>query len=305
MRNLIGALKFLHGELQIEKSPNTYCTHMDLNPQNILIFAGGPVGTWKINDFGISSFKSRFQAIRGFAETSRQTHPVRQGTHCAPELHPDFKGTFLDRGTDVWSYGCILAEVVAFARGGAKAVEDFQSLRCENSSHDWFFEVLNRREIRESEALSWEGKQFFLKPSIVAWIDRFKDVPVVLHNLIRRTLIPNFRRRLSASEVYELFHQTSDEGTLQRYASPNPVPERWDLCVPKGVREWGLSSNGETAAFLFNEEVIQCNLRDPVSKHIAELHGLSLGDLTSLQMHVAGTFVLVMGYDKKNKRLEV
>jgi serine/threonine protein kinase len=52
------ALKWLHAGFR-ENHPSSfiYLAHMDLKPDNILLFDGEPVGHWKMADFGISVIK--------------------------------------------------------------------------------------------------------------------------------------------------------------------------------------------------------------------------------------------------------
>ena len=209
MGNLIGALKYLHRDLHVEGSPGMYCAHRDLKPSNVLIFPWGPVGTWKISDFGISTFKSRFKAIKELAAGSPRN---RNGTHFAPELHPDYTGTILEAKTDVWSWGCIFAEVLAFGSGKRQAVENFGKCRFD-SRNDWFFRRIERRgehSLRSwSDALSWEGNQFILKSEITDFINTLSGVPDKYCKLVKKVLIPNFDKRPSSAEVYDEFYQTA------------------------------------------------------------------------------------------------
>ncbi|KAL8742844.1 MAG: hypothetical protein Q9190_004738 [Brigantiaea leucoxantha] len=77
LANLAGALDFLHDGLEIGGSTSFYCAHLDLRPQNLLVFSSktDPLGSWKISDFGISSFRKightkerTIPSIRDFAD---------------------------------------------------------------------------------------------------------------------------------------------------------------------------------------------------------------------------------------------
>ena len=317
MKNLIGALKVLHGELQVEGSPGMYCRHMDLKPDNILIFpGGGRVGTWKLSDFGISAFKSRVKAIKDLATPIPSGTPVnRQGAHFAPELHPAYNGNIPDTKSDVWSYGCIFAEVLAFASGGKKAVHDFRNFRREDRN-DWFYKVLDRQEMRDqTEALSWAPKQLILKPKVMCWIQKLVKVTDIddwklsrYRELIRKMLMPNFHRRLSSEEVYNFLDQMRDTPSNHEPVISSPLQGSWALQLPKDakVRKWALSRNGESAAYLFDEEAIRFNLENhDESWGVKSKHSLQLSRLNRVEMQVAGPFMLVLGYNERSEKFEV
>ena len=314
MKNLIGALKVLHGELQIEGSPGMYCRHMDLKPDNILIFPGGRVGTWKLSDFGISAFKSRVKAIKDLA-TPSGTPMNRQGAHFAPELHPYYGGPIPDTKSDCWSFGCIFAEVLAFAFGGKGAVQEFRGYRCEDRN-DWFYKVLDRRKVDNSaEALSWAPKQFVLKPKVLSWIQGVEKVPDIdgwkvkeYVELIRKMLMPNFDKRYSSAEIYNFLDQMQRPRHEPKPPSPSTAQGHWTLQLPKGkeVQDWSLSRNGESVAFLYEKEVVRFNLKeDRGDRRIVESHGLDLSHLKRLEVQAAGPFCLVRGFNERAKTYEV
>jgi serine/threonine protein kinase len=133
--NLAHALNYLH-TCTIE---GQRCYHMDLKPQNILVFfrrcEQDAVGQWKIADFGVSVF----HAVRGgnpflSGENTSRTIPRRPlGFFTPPEADDDDSYTARRRGVnhkgDVWSLGWILCMVLAYSLGGAEAVKDFWKLR--------------------------------------------------------------------------------------------------------------------------------------------------------------------------------
>ena len=142
------ALHWLHDELFIPASPNSYCAHMDLKPDNILISKDRDslVGSWAISDFGISvidaatgkadtGVQGSGQAVRPMlsrANTMKARAQRDSGTYQAPEvrLTPNEVG----RRSDVWSWTCIFFEILVFALGGsasdgANQVEKFYESR--------------------------------------------------------------------------------------------------------------------------------------------------------------------------------
>ncbi len=55
---LAGALTYLHDELYLDSTnEQLQCYHLDLKPQNILVFGTSGKEIWKISDFGISQIK--------------------------------------------------------------------------------------------------------------------------------------------------------------------------------------------------------------------------------------------------------
>jgi serine/threonine protein kinase len=144
MTSIAGALRFLHEGIQLPGRLIT-CYHMDLKPDNILVFGQKNdhfgVGTWKISDFGISTFKE----YRNSTETSEADITVRDllhrvkkssgvpakrpgGPFQAPEVHVSGE-RHAGTKSDVWSFGCIFVEVLAFACGGRDLVEVLEDKR--------------------------------------------------------------------------------------------------------------------------------------------------------------------------------
>lgn len=81
--------------------------HHDLRPQNILIHDG----TFLLGDFGLSKFKRA-------SRLSRTKAGPCDGEYNAPEYGDlDTKGLrdyYIHRSSDIWSFGCIIAELVTY-----------------------------------------------------------------------------------------------------------------------------------------------------------------------------------------------
>lgn len=131
--NVLDALTFLHKERLIEGCFQTFC-HMDLKPDNILVYdledPQRPAGCWKISDFGISSTSERAPAdlLRKISQrspaaslaaitgnTAMITNQRAAGLYSAPEVH---EGGMVGTSSDVWSFGCILTQILARGAGG-------------------------------------------------------------------------------------------------------------------------------------------------------------------------------------------
>jgi len=193
------ALKWLHGGITLEKSSGTVlCTHMDLKPANILIQhdSESMVGKWMISDFGISVLKEEApQEDAGvvsiydyYSQLTMSSLPKRQeGTYQAPEvklseeaskqrshLTPDQKG--IGRRSDIWSYGCIFSEVLAFALGRDRFVCEFQAARKGQDGNDYFYvEKTNQRHVKVPGT---RPKEYQVHPNVLQWLDNLRGTPI-------------------------------------------------------------------------------------------------------------------------------
>ena len=151
---LASALNFLHEELRLRTRP-TSCAHMDLKPENILIFFSSnisvTVGRWKFGDFGIAIIEpwdaeahgSRIdkgqQLAPGDVIRERSINPPREpGPFQAPEMQPN-KGLRVSKSSDMWSFGCIIVLILAFAIGGHEEVQQLYKCRKDGYIDDYFY----------------------------------------------------------------------------------------------------------------------------------------------------------------------
>lgn len=184
------ALAFLHKGFSTA-SARVSCAHMDLKPNNILIFDGPEliVGKWKICDFGISVFKeedgaSTIVSIGDLYEHMTFNTRYRRdvSTYQAPEVDhttPSSASTPANRRVgrrgDVWSFGAIFSEVLAFALKREYHVEEFQRQRTERNRSSG---VKNDRfySLNPGPNLSPEALGFQVRPTVLDWLqDQAKD----------------------------------------------------------------------------------------------------------------------------------
>lgn len=95
--------------------------HHDLRPRNILVDGDRFV----LADFGLSRFKSPSQ-------DSTTKHKKGQGDYVAPEcedIDDNFDKHTIGRASDIWSFGCIIIEIVTYMIRGHEGVEDFWKVR--------------------------------------------------------------------------------------------------------------------------------------------------------------------------------
>ena len=147
---LAQALEYLHTQLHDGEGNSIQCCHMDLKPDNILVMFGDRryvLGQWKIADFGISNIEPRSMSpsIRDFYNKTKTTRPetnpasVRTHRYPGPFQPPEAEipinrshqptKDLNDLKGDIWSLGCILLVVLAFAVGGKTYVDTLADQR--------------------------------------------------------------------------------------------------------------------------------------------------------------------------------
>ena len=120
--NLSHALEQVHDLTAHDLDLRLIGCHHDLKPENILVHNGA----FLLADFGLSNFKAAYQS-------SSTPHRRGQGDYLAPECEDldddDFQKHTIHRSSDIWSFGCIILEVLTFMLGREKEVERFRSER--------------------------------------------------------------------------------------------------------------------------------------------------------------------------------
>ncbi|PYH92927.1 kinase-like protein [Aspergillus ellipticus CBS 707.79] len=170
---LASALEWLHNGIQI--GPETFrCAHMDIKPDNILIMkdASSIVGKWVISDFGISIQQPAVD-ISYYQQWTIRIDPIRlRGTYLPPEAirlgAGAVPGQTVGRKGDIWSYGCVFSEVLAWAVGRQQGVDDFLTSREGETGNDSFWE--------QGTALSLapEPHNPRLRSSVAEWLDNLR-----------------------------------------------------------------------------------------------------------------------------------
>ncbi len=258
---LAGALAFLHEELYLNptneqpKREQLQCYHLDLKPQNILVFEMDGNDIWKISDFGISKIKTVsqsqpdlesehlldkvFKPKKNMDPSSGVKNARFGGTYAAPEAREEIN--MVTRKSDVWSLGCVLALVLTFLESQSSGIHEFQKARGKNRKHDWFF---------DSEALKTRSdNRKILHSSVSDWLDaltkkasnRSKAESIAIQKASKmlqdRLLIRNQLQRLSAKEVErelgEIQLRFADPVlSLQTADAPPEAKHTWRLPLP-------------------------------------------------------------------------
>jgi serine/threonine protein kinase len=212
---LCHAIHYLHDELYLYSNVHVQCAHLDLKPDNILVDwlpkndSGLPlVGNWKIADFGISDIASYLpngQPARNSAGSKlplgaimreRSLRPIRRGE--GPFQPPEMERQGVKEVSttaDMWSFGCILSMILAFALGGPEEVTRQHQYRTDGIS-DYFYTM--------------DSRVAMIKPGFEEWLQEKIDSPDLqrdeawikeCRNLILDMLKINETERLPAKDA--------------------------------------------------------------------------------------------------------
>lgn len=255
--NIADAIRWLHSGLPIWGKIRL-CCHMDLKLDNVLVYLDEadkeePIGKWKICDFGISKLEEpeeleeRRAEHRSRPETLTVESPAQtlarltarmpaarvSGPYQAPEVA---KGNEIGRSSDVWSFGCILFQVLARGVGaGNSKLLELDKLRCleedKQTLHptDYFF--------RE------RGQEKYLNPHVKNWLkeglsgDTWFNIYLVksCKKLISEMLKIEAKHRLPAEKVNQKLWNIlkgPEEAPFAEFESRSTTPRRPSLSVP-------------------------------------------------------------------------
>lgn len=138
---MTGALDSLHNpKTQHLLDEGKFGRHGDLKPENVLFYESptDAKGILVIADFGLSAFNS----TQSRSNIPNERIPFTPG-YRPPEC--DLEGGTISRSYDIWTFGCLLLELVCWALGGPKLRGDFAEARMSpyitGSQSDIFFDV--------------------------------------------------------------------------------------------------------------------------------------------------------------------
>lgn len=124
---LCSAVRAIHDFVHEDQDTSFRLTgfHHDLKPENILTEAGKLI----LADFGIAQLKD----VTLTSETSwKAPHPYYGPPECYI-TEPGMEKPRVHRSSDIWSLGCIMAEIIAFMDNGPEGIETFRKNRTQRS----------------------------------------------------------------------------------------------------------------------------------------------------------------------------
>ena len=210
MTGLATALSHLHNDLLAQDSRPLRGYHLDIKPENILIYADAfsGCGIWKISDFGSSYLHPK---------ESRQELPPYPGlgTYEPPECQLNLPQS---QAYDLWSLGCIFLECTAWLIKGSDAIDEFAEDRLNDVKvsgdvfkDDYFFTLAFNESSTPVRAMT--------RPVVIKWIRALERNPKCndaisgLLYLIQNGLLQvDQSKRLKANDLsqrLELIHQVA------------------------------------------------------------------------------------------------
>ncbi|KAK5445182.1 hypothetical protein LTS15_010273 [Exophiala xenobiotica] len=121
LHGLSSAIAFLHNYFSEANNLRLIGCHYDIKPKNVLVTPGRFI----LADFGLSRLKSESDSSRSDFKGGISDY---SGPECQ-DLLDDFQKHRIGRRSDIWSLGCILAEVVTYLALGSRGVTTFATER--------------------------------------------------------------------------------------------------------------------------------------------------------------------------------
>ena len=205
--------------------------HYDLKPDNILYRPGKLI----LSDFGLSRLSDE-------DEGSKSLYRNGGAEYWAPECHSvdeDFKKLHVGRSSDMWSFGCILSEMLTYLQKGSTGVEIFSSKR-EVTLGGYLECKLFHKGAKPSEAVNQWLETLRSWPTITS---SQKSILVVVNDLLQHE--PDARSR-AQDITLSLFHiaQTEVYRTIEVKLQRLLVESDLEIDIEyQRVRIWG-ETNG-------------------------------------------------------------
>lgn len=253
-QGLAGGLNFLHQGIETPELDKLVCYHMDLKPDNILLFQEKDRWIWKLSDFGMSCVKKRrrvdqhSEAERNFnrwfvrrrkPEREPSVDPTRnnrgEGTYLAPESMS--QNAKMTASSDVWSLGCVISVLFAYLDGGRDGVLNYQTLRMQNPRADGYDRFFIQKKFLPTTAHPAVEKQHdkLIKNAKYRGHREAKAIGFMLRKLEDSVLKVEQDKRISAARVRDLLGETyqllkqpeeQDDGSSSIKVPHTGIPKR-------------------------------------------------------------------------------
>ncbi|PNP80468.1 hypothetical protein FNYG_06067 [Fusarium nygamai] len=234
---LLAALDAIHNPQGVQ----FYGRHGDVKPENILWFEmdDEPYGLLVLADFGLTKFHRERTRSRTKNTTVGYTY-----TYAPPEI--DIEGGVMSRSSDIWSFGCVLLEMVCWFLGGWELCEAFSYARLteEDASGilrtDKFFAVVKLEDD--------ELRRFTVIPQVLDFIrrlDHHESCTNYIHDIL--DIVEKYMvvvrtvdvERASIGELLEKFkdvdRRVQDDDQRDYIAKPTPGPRKTPTKAPTAV----------------------------------------------------------------------
>ncbi|KAK0511849.1 hypothetical protein JMJ35_005699 [Cladonia borealis] len=178
---LASAIEAVHNYFSKAFNVRKIGCHYDLKPDNILYRPGKLI----LSDFGLSR-------LRNEDEGSKSLYRNGGAEYWAPECHSVdeyFKKLHIGRSSDMWSFGCILSEMLTYLQEGSTGVKIFSSKR-KVTLAGYFTCKLFHEGAKPSEAVTQWLSRLTSWPTIT---NSQKSLMVVIHDLLQHE--PDARSR--------------------------------------------------------------------------------------------------------------
>ena len=151
LRGLSTALNAVHECKSRDPGVSLVGCHHDLKPRNILIFDG----SLTLADFGLSRLVPP-------EEGSQSVFKDCVGDYFAPEcVDQKLKSLKIGRPSDIWSFGCLIVEMLTFFEQGPSELARFRSIRATM--------------VTPTRRAPWFHAQGKLKPEVDSWLEYLEE----------------------------------------------------------------------------------------------------------------------------------
>ncbi|KAG4263751.1 serine/threonine protein kinase [Fusarium proliferatum] len=237
---LADGLNFLHNLVYDSPDQSTICYHLDLKPDNVLLFKKHPGSSnddamiWKLSDFGISRIKImekekkkedlfnnpfKTETSQSGAVGASATHNVRGlSTFLPPEAGSQRQE--MTEKSDIWSLGCIISVLFTYMAHGPQGVEQYSRDRMKqsNTPFDTFWQLRLITGLNFNKAVSSKHKSL-IKEAYERNTTEADAVSSMLEFLEEKVLRTDKQKRCTAGQIREKLRKTCEAYSPEQAAA--------------------------------------------------------------------------------------